>query len=268
MIFYLEDDENIRNLTIYTLEQTGHETVGFSNAQEMYTAMEDQLPDMFILDVMLPEEDGFSVLKRLRASDATKDTPVMMLTAKGSEFDKVLGLDAGADDYVTKPYGMMELVSRVNALFRRCGKSGEGNSQQPKAEENDAKPAENKSASEAPVHDEDDLVLTLSDEDAHGQVFDAGPIHLDTSRYEVTVSGKPVTLTRKEFQMLAFLMANKGIVVTRSQLLERVWGYRVAGQTRTVDAHIQTLRKKLSEADPAAYSQIETIRGVGYKMVE
>lgn len=267
MIFYLEDDESIRNLTIYTLDQTGHETVGFSTAQEMYEALQEQIPDMFILDVMLPDEDGISVLRNIRARDDTKDIPVMMLTAKGAEYDKVTALDSGADDYITKPYGMMELVSRINALYRRCGRGG--------GEPADAQPA---SASAAPAeagnqangtpHDEDELVLTLSEGETHGQVFDAGPIHLDTSRYEVTVSGTPVQLTRKEFQMLAFLMANKGIVVTRSQLLDRVWGYRVAGQTRTVDAHIQTLRKKLSAADPAAYSQIETVRGVGYKMAE
>ena len=125
MIYYLEDDEQIRNLTLYTLAQTGHETQGFSCAAELYEAIERAVPDLFILDVMLPGEDGISVLKKLRACDDTADVPVMMLTAKSTEFDTVTGLDAGADDYLAKPFGMMELLSRVNALLRRARRNEE-----------------------------------------------------------------------------------------------------------------------------------------------
>lgn len=253
MIFYLEDDENIRNLTVYTLEQTGHETVGFSCACNMYDALQNQTPDMFILDVMLPDEDGFSVLQNLRSRKDLDDIPIMMLTAKGSEFDKVTGLDAGADDYMSKPFGMMELVSRVNALFRRCKRgaahSGEGCEDLRKQELTCA-----------------DLSTSLSDDLEKGNVLEAGTIRLDTLRYEVTVKGQQASLTRKEFDMLAYLLENKGIVITRVQLLDHVWGYSVAGQTRTVDAHMQTLRKKLTEIDPEVHNLIKTVRGVGYKI--
>lgn len=255
MIFYLEDDENIRNLTVYTLEQTGHETVGFSCACNMYDALQNQTPDMFILDVMLPDEDGFSVLQNLRSRKDLDDIPIMMLTAKGSEFDKVTGLDAGADDYMSKPFGMMELVSRVNALFRRCKRgaahSGEGGEDLRKQEQDKAC---------------NDLCAGLSDDLAKDNVLEAGTIRLDTLRYEVTVKGQQANLTRKEFNMLAYLLANKGIVITRGQLLDHVWGYSVAGQTRTVDAHMQTLRKKLTEIDPEVHNLIKTVRGVGYKI--
>ena len=248
MIYYLEDDEQIRNLTLYTLAQTGHETRGFACASELYEAVASAVPDLFILDVMLPGEDGISVLKKLRAREDTANVPVMMLTAKSTEFDTVSGLDAGADDYLTKPFGMMELLSRVNALLRRARRDAELARQAVDAAR--AQAAETAPAASA----------------AGADVLDAGPIHLDAARYAVTVGGTEVRLTHKEFETLRFLMHNRGIVVSRSQLLDQVWGYEVAGETRTVDAHIQTLRKKLAEADPQASSLIETVRGVGYRM--
>lgn len=248
MIYYLEDDEQIRNLTMYTLAQTGHETRGFACAAELYDALAADVPDLFILDVMLPGEDGISVLKKLRSRSDTENVPVMMLTAKSTEFDTVLGLDAGADDYLAKPFGMMELLSRVNALLRRARRDEERARQA--AEAAQAAASADAASSDASASD----------------VMDAGPIHLDAARYAVTVSGAEVRLTHKEFETLRFLMHNRGIVVSRSQLLDQVWGYEVAGETRTVDAHIQTLRKKLSEADPQAASLIETVRGVGYRM--
>lgn len=247
MIYYLEDDEQIRNLTLYTLAQTGHETRGFACAAELYAALEDAVPDLFILDVMLPGEDGISVLKKLRARPDAENVPVMMLTAKSTEFDTVLGLDAGADDYLAKPFGMMELLSRVNALLRRA-----------RRDEERARQAAEAARADVPA-------AAIADA-ASADVMDAGPIHLDAARYAVTVAGCEVRLTHKEFETLRFLMHNRGIVVSRSQLLDQVWGYEVAGETRTVDAHIQTLRKKLSEADPQAASLIETVRGVGYRM--
>lgn len=231
MIYYLEDDEQIRNLTLYTLAQTGHETRGFSRAVEMDAALTHAVPDLFLLDVMLPDEDGISVLKRLRRDPRTAGVPIMMLTAKSTEYDTVTGLDAGADDYLAKPFGMMELLSRVNALLRRAAR-----------EAVEAAPA------------------------AVGEALDAGPISLDSASYRVTVSGEEVRLTHKEFEMLRYLMENRGIVVSRDKLLEHVWGYGIAGETRTVDAHVQTLRKKLGEADPDAVSFIETVRGVGYRL--
>lgn len=242
MIYYLEDDEQIRNLTLYTLAQTGHETRGFACASELYEALEQAVPDLFILDVMLPGEDGISVLKKLRGRPDTENIPVMMLTAKSTEFDTVLGLDSGADDYLAKPFGMMELLSRVNALLRRVRR--------------DAELARQAS----------DAASERFDAAEKADIMDAGPIHLDAARYVVEVSGAEVRLTHKEFETLRFLMHNRGIVVSRGQLLDQVWGYEVAGETRTVDAHIQTLRKKLGEADSQAASLIETVRGVGYRM--
>lgn len=236
MIYYLEDDEQIRNLTLYTLAQTGHQTRGFSRAFEMDEALAHEIPDLFLLDVMLPDEDGIAVLKRLRLDPRTAEVPIMMLTAKSTEYDTVYGLDSGADDYLAKPFGMMELLSRVNALLRRSAREA-------KAAAVVASP--NAAKAEAPL--------------------EAGPISLDPASYRVTVAGSEVRLTHKEFEMLRYLMGNRGIVVSRDQLLEHVWGYDVAGETRTVDAHIQTLRKKLGEADADAVSYVETVRGVGYR---
>lgn len=250
IIYYLEDDEQIRNLTLYMLAQTGHETQGFSCAAELYKAIEHAVPDLFILDVMLPGEDGISVLKKLRACEGTADVPVMMLTAKSTEFDTVTGLDAGADDYLAKPFGMMELLSRVNALLRRARRNEERARQAADLARAEAE-SSHSSASEPP----------------HGkEILEIGPIRLDAARYLVVVGGNEVRLTHKEFETLRFLMSNCGIVVSRNQLLIQVWGYEVARETRTVDAHIQTLRKKIGEIDQEAASLIETVRGVGYRM--
>ena len=245
MIYYLEDDEQIRNLALYTLAQTGHDTKGFSNAAEMYAALEECVPDLFLLDVMLPGEDGITVVGKLRQRPDTCDVPVMMLTAKSTEFDTVTGLDAGADDYLAKPFGMMELLSRVNALLRRASR------QSAKVPQEAAAPAGPQGSAPA-----DEGLLK------------AGAITLDPARYHAAVNGNEIRLTHKEFEMLRHLMENRGIVVSRTQLLDQVWGYEVAGETRTVDAHVQTLRKKLGEFDPEASHLIETVRGVGYRMKE
>ncbi len=225
MIYYVEDDPNIRNLAIYALEQAGLKTQGFSAAEELYAACQIELPELFLLDIMLPHEDGISILRHLRDQQATKDIPVMMLTAKGTEFDVVTGLDSGADDYLAKPFGMMELVSRVNALLRRSGKE--------------------------------------SGQDGY-EVLRAEGLALTPSKRSVTVNDEPVTLTFKEFELLRMLLENRGLVLSREQLLELVWGWSYSGNTRTVDVHIQTLRQKLGEAG----SLIETIRGVGYRVKE
>ena len=222
MIYLVEDDNSIRELVVYTLQSTGMEARGFSCAADFWEAMKTDLPSMVLLDIMLPDEDGLTILKKLRTAAATEKLPVMMLTAKGTEYDKVIGLDSGADDYLPKPFGMMELVSRVRAILRRT---------MPEKKQN---------------------------------TYQLGTIHVDIGKHEVTVDGRPVTLSFKEFELLCCLMENEGIVLSRDRLLSKIWGYDFDGETRTVDVHIRTLRQKLGLGG----KYIETIRGVGYKMEE
>ena len=224
MIFCVEDEANIRELVVYTLETTGFEARGFEEGTSFFEALAEKLPELILLDIMLPEEDGLSVLKKLRAKDTTKELPVIMLTAKDSEYDKVLGLDSGADDYVPKPFGIMELVARIKALLRRT---------------------ENR-----------------ADTSDDGEKLTAGLISLDTKRHIVLVDGERISLTLKEFELLHLFMENQGQVFTRDQLLNRIWGYEFDGESRTVDVHIRSLRMKLKDAG----NQIETVRGVGYKI--
>ncbi|HOP71999.1 response regulator transcription factor [Thermoclostridium caenicola] len=219
MIYYVEDDENIRELVVYTLSQVGLPAVGFPDATAFWSAMEEQLPELILLDIMLPREDGLAILKRLRSDERSSEIPVIMITARGSEFDKVLGLDLGADDYIAKPFGMAELVARIKARLRR--KPG--------------KPDEEK--------------------------LSVGTLVLDKKAHRVTVEGAEVSLTLKEYELLRILMENRGMVLTRDQLLERVWDYSYDGSSRTVDVHIQTLRTKLG----CCGELIETVRGVGYR---
>lgn len=228
MIYYVEDDTNIRDLALYALRQAGFEAEGFPAAPDFFAACKRQLPELVLLDIMLPGIDGLEILRKLRANSLTENIPVMMLTAKGTEFDTVTGLDAGADDYLAKPFGMMELVSRVNALLRRAG---------------------------APA--------AVSDDE-----FVCGPITLRVSARSVNAGGAPVALTLKEFDLLHALMKNVDTVMTRSVLLEEVWDTAFAGETRTVDVHIQTLRQKLAAACPGADAHIQTVRGVGYCIKE
>lgn len=220
MIYCVEDDDNIRELVIYTLETTGLKAKGFADGTAFMEALAFDTPELILLDIMLPGDDGLVLLKKLKASSKTKDIPVIMVTAKGSEYDKVIGLDSGADDYVTKPFGMMELVSRIKAVLRRTGKTP-----------------------------------TQNDMDVAG-------VHINVKKHEVTVSGKEVILTLKEFELLEKLMRNQGIVLTRDQLLTEIWGYDFDGETRTVDVHIRTLRQKLGNKGEI----IQTVRGVGYRI--
>ncbi len=207
MIFVVEDDESIRELVIYTLQSTGFEAEGFMKGSEMFEAMKNVLPDLILLDIMLPEEDGISILKKLRKNASTQEVPIMMVTAKGTEYDKVLGLDLGADDYVSKPFGMMELVSRVKALLRRTNKKN--------------------------------LV--------QDKIISAGDITLDLGKHCVIAGGNNVVLTFKEFELLRMLLEAEGRVMTRDHLLEVIWGYDFDGETRTVDVHVRTLRQKLAD---------------------
>lgn len=221
MIYCVEDDNAIRDLMLYTLGASGFQAKGFPDSTFFWQAMTEEKPELILLDIMLPGEDGVTVLKRLRAASATANIPVIMATAKGSEFDKVIGLDTGADDYLVKPFGMMEMVARIKAVMRRTA---------PKAD----------------------------------QVLTCGDIVLDEVRHIVTVDGKQVVLTLKEYELLKLLMENAGQVFTRDILLSRIWGQDYLGETRTVDVHIGTLRTKLAKGG----EKIETVRGVGYKMVE
>ncbi len=222
-VYLVEDEANIRELVVYTLKASGFEARGFESAEAFYAALEWEAPSLVLLDIMLPGEDGLSILKKLRATPRTKTLPVMMLTAKSDEYDKVIGLDLGADDYITKPFGMMELVSRVKALLRRAGLA-EG-----------------------------------SPDELH-----AGNITLQKEKRSVMVGNAPLSLTRKEFELLQLFMENPGIVFTRERLLQQIWGYDYEGETRTVDVHIRSLRQKLGEEA----AQVETLRGVGYRLCE
>ena len=220
MIYCVEDDDNIRELVIYTLETTGLKARGFAEGSAFMEALAFDTPELILLDIMLPGDDGLVLLKKLKSSPETKGIPVIMVTAKGTEYDKVIGLDSGADDYVTKPFGMMELVSRIKAVLRRSGK----------------------------VEDRIDMEFS--------------GVRMDIKKHEVTVDGKQVALTLKEFELLEKLMRNQGIVLTRDQLLTEIWGYDFDGETRTVDVHIRTLRQKLG----AKGEIIQTVRGVGYRV--
>lgn len=207
MIFCVEDDSNIRELVVYTLETTGFQARGFEEGKSFLEALALETADLILMDIMLPGEDGISLLKRLKNSSKTRDIPVIMVTAKGAEYDKVKGLDLGADDYVTKPFGMMELVSRIKAVLRRSGAAKK------KAE---------------------DIIVS-------------GSLEINTKKHEVKADGEVIGLTLKEYELLKRLMENPNIVMTRDSLLEEIWGYDFDGETRTVDVHIRTLRQKLGK---------------------
>ena len=237
LIYYVEDDEHIRDLTCYALRHAGFEVRAFPDGEGFVEACAEGQPQVVLLDIMLPGVDGLELLRQLRAKSATENIPVMMLTAKGTEYDAVSGLDAGADDYLAKPFGMMELISRVNALLRRAARPATGGSGRPGGDADSDEP-------------EDALVC--------------GSIVLSPAGRTVRAGGADVSLTRKEFDLLRCLMENRGHVLTREQLLESVWGTSFVGETRTVDMHVKTLRKKLAAAAPGAEAAVATVRGVGY----
>ncbi len=207
MIYCVEDDAGIRELVVYTLQNTGLEARGFADGEALFAALREQKPDLLLLDIMLPGEDGISILRRLRAVRETAKLPVILLTAKNTEYDKVVGLDSGADDYVAKPFGMMELVARIRAVLRRTQDSPPG--------------------------------------EGGGRPLVAGSICVDERAHSVHVGADEVQLTLKEYQLLCLLMKNQGAVLTRDVLLENIWGYGNESETRTVAVHIRTLRQKL-----------------------
>nr|WP_294679595.1 response regulator transcription factor [uncultured Blautia sp.] len=220
MIYCVEDERNIRELLVYTLETIGFEAKGLEDGKELGAALKKELPELILLDIMLPGEDGYAILKKLKTDPDTREIPVIMVTAKETEFDKVKGLDGGADDYITKPFGMMEFIARVKAVLRRCSKTKE------------------------------ERELRCKD------------LKINVERHQVCWKDERIELTRKEFELLEYLMENKGLVMSRNQMLCHVWGYDFDGETRTVDVHVRTLRQKLGEAG----NLIETVRGVGYRI--
>lgn len=220
LIYLLEDDDSIRKLVIYALESQGFEAEGFELPSQFWAAMGNKRPDLVLLDIMLPEEDGITILRKIRDTDSA--LPVIMLTAKNTEFDRVEGLDSGADDYISKPFGIMELTSRIRAVLRRSERRS----------------------------------------DVSG--YDFGILKISPDRHEVSVNGNEVRLTYKEFKLLNLLAENHGRVLSREILLEEVWGLGTERENRTLDVHIRTLRSKLQDAGDL----IETIRGVGYRLLE
>ena len=210
MIFCVEDEQNICELEVYTLQSVGMEAQGCGSGRELFALLEKQVPELIVLDIMLPDEDGVSILRRLRADKHYANIPVIMATAKGSEFDKVKGLDSGADDYIAKPFGMLEMVARIKAVLRRC---------------NAPRPGEDES-----------------------EIIRIGQLEVNQMEHKVSVNGSEVVLTLKEYELLRKFLQHPGIVFSRDKLLNDIWGYEFSGETRTVDVHIRTLRQKLGDA--------------------
>jgi DNA-binding response OmpR family regulator len=224
-VLVVEDDRNLLDTLAYNLQKEGYAVATAANGEEALAQARSEKPDLIILDIMLPKLSGFDVCRILRREMIT---PILMLTAKVDEIDKVVGLEIGADDYMTKPFSLRELLARVRAMLRRTRMT------------------------EAPA-ERQPTTLAVSD------------ISIDIERHRVTKSGKELELTPKEFDLLVFLLSSRGIVFSRDQLLEKVWGYDFGGDTRTVDVHIRWLREKL-EDDPGSPKLLVTMRGVGYKL--
>ena len=223
MILCVEDDASIRDIEVYTLNSTGFEAKGVADGDAFRAALREQKPELVLLDVMLPGEDGVSLLQFLKSSPETAEIPVIMATAKGMEYDKIQSLDLGADDYLVKPFGMMELISRVRALLRRAEFGRE-----------------------------------------RRETLRCGDIECDTTTHTMRACGEELTLTLKEYELLHLMLEHPMQVFTRDRLLSSIWGYEFDGESRTVDVHIRSLRLKLG----AAGGQIETVRGVGYRLRE
>ena len=220
LIYIVEDDQNIREIERFALQNSGYEVEEFACAREFGGRLRERVPDCILLDIMLPDEDGLEILRRIRTLPEVKKVPVMMVTAKTTELDKVKGLDQGADDYITKPFSLMVLISRVKEQLRRCAGM------------------------------EEDRLLT------------AGEICLDSEKRTVYAGGTLCSLTYKEYELLKLLLQNRGIVMRRDVIMERIWDISFEGESRTLDVHVKTLRQKLGDAG----ALIRTVRNVGYKI--
>ena len=219
MIYIVEDDINILEIETFALKNSGYEVEGFDNARDFYKKVEQVKPALVILDIMLPDEDGMTIVHKLRKQKEWTNIPILMVTAKATEIDTVKALDAGADDYLTKPFGVMELISRVKALLRRTQKS-----------------------------EDSSMIL--------------GDILLEPAKRRCKVQDEVIDLTFKEYELLKILMEHSGEVVKREILMEEVWGTSFEGESRTLDMHVKTLRKKLKTSS----EHIKTVRNVGYKV--
>lgn len=220
LIYIVEDDTAIKELECYALINSEFSVEGFERGKELFDALTIKIPALILLDIMLPDEDGILILKKIRSTMAYRDIPIIMVTAKTTEIDAVKGLDMGADDYITKPFGVMELVSRVKAVLRRTQKA------------------------------------------EHQQILIYKNIVIDEAQHKVFVDDEEIELTYKEYEVLKLLIINKDIVLTRDKIMESIWGYDFEQGNRTVDVHIQSLRKKVKSAGV----HIKTIRNVGYKV--
>lgn len=220
-IYVVEDDNDILEIETFALKNSNYEVKGFTNAKDFYAAVEDKVPSLAVLDVMLPDEDGLQIVQKLRHNPRAAHIPIIMVTARTTEIDKVKGLDMGADDYLTKPFGVMELIARVRALLRR---SSEGR--------------------------EEKKILSLDE------------LSMDDEKHAVYVNDKTCELTFKEYELLKMFLDNVGIVLTRENIMNRIWETDYSGETRTVDMHIKTLRQKLGDTG----NRIKTIRNVGYML--
>lgn len=220
LIYIVEDDTAIKELECYALINSEFSVEGFERGKELFDALTTKIPALILLDIMLPDEDGIHILKKIRSTMAYRDIPIIMVTAKTTEIDAVKGLDMGADDYITKPFGVMELISRVKAVLRRTQKA------------------------------------------EHQQILIYKNIVIDEAQHKVFVDDEEIELTYKEYEVLKLLIINKGIVLTRDKIMESIWGYDFEQGNRTVDVHIQSLRKKVKSAGV----HIKTIRNVGYKV--
>ena len=220
LIYIVEDDTNIREIESFALKNSGYQIQDFGNAKEFYRAVKEKKPDLALLDIMLPDEDGMEILQKLRKNPETKRLPIIMVTAKATELDRVKGLDLGADDYIIKPFGVMELISRVKAVLRRS------------------------------MGEMQEKILKVDE------------ILMDDERHQVYVSDKPCELTYKEYELLRMFMQNRGIVLSRDVIMDRIWDMNCDVESRTLDVHLKTLRAKLGDSA----HHIKTIRNVGYRM--
>ena len=220
LIYIVEDDQNIREIESFALKNSGYQVCDFSNAKDFYRAVKEIKPDAVLLDIMLPDEDGMEILQKIRKTPETKRLPVIMVTAKSTELDRVKGLDMGADDYIVKPFGVMELISRVKALLRRS------------------------------MTEDEEKVLKVDE------------IVMDDERHVVFVDEKQCDLTFKEYELLRLFMTNRGIVLSRALIMDRIWDINCDVESRTLDVHLKTLRAKLGDSA----HHIKTIRNVGYRM--